>query len=95
MTVPDLAAVETYHAAVIAEINRAHPDFDGWERVFPPRDRALADRALDGLRRHVGVLYGDGSRSCRACYTNAWPCPDALDRWADLTSIGTTYGVTP
>ncbi len=89
-TVPDLATVEAYHAAVIAAIDAmgAYEQLDREAGTFC----ALADRALDGLRRH---------RQCGIARNGLWtstcisehPCPDALDRWADLTAIGTTYGV--
>jgi hypothetical protein len=90
VTVPDLHAVEAYHAAVIAAIEAELP----WHRVGldPPvparairaRDRRMADRALARLRRHDW---------CRD--RGPWPCLDSLDGWADLTDIGATYGVTP
>ncbi len=99
MTIPDLVTVEAYHTAVIATISARMAEAYVYERVTLDRDRTLADRALDGLRRHRPVLmYRDfdleGFPYCAVCDADDnWPCPDALDRWADLTAIGTTYGV--
>ncbi len=110
--VPDLATVEAYHAAVIAAIERQRavqsPTHHGYLGTYVPpsiltRDRALADRALEGLRRHQ-ERGGIGGRAdcmkCCGCYTDRtcsghpWPCPDALDWWSVLTGIGTTHGET-
>ncbi len=103
MTVPDLATVEQYHARVIAAIDRRSRVRENWHPLQPhfAVDRALADRALDGLRRHQPLyMYRDldpaGFPYCVTCDADDnWPCPDALDRWADLIAIGMTYGVTP
>jgi hypothetical protein len=90
MTVPDLATVEAYHAAVIAAID----DYLWSGRItsaWADFHRCMADRALDRLRRHQ---RGDGYPTCRHCgYVSH--CPDALDAWSDLTALGGTYGVTP
>ncbi len=95
-TVPDLATVEAYHAAVIAAMEPDALAFYG--RLAGPAalHRALAHRALDGLRRHQPERT-----TCLRCHTHnpsgtwvPWPCPDALTWWFVLTAIGTTYGVT-
>jgi hypothetical protein len=86
VTVPDLTAVEAYHAAVVAAMTVVY--WHDPEQVHRVKDRRVADRALARLRRHQ-----DAARWCIRC-DDAWPCPDALDAWADLTDIGTTYGVT-
>ncbi len=90
--VPDLAAVEAYHAAVIAGIDRTAINgmYGTNTHVLL---RALADQALDGLRRHS--LLPDERGSCAACLTAWVDCPDSLAWWSVLTGIGTTYGVTP
>ncbi len=73
-------------------IDHSHPD------DHPPdhreQDRALADRALDGLRRHQTMYGGSCCITCDYPVVMDWPCPDALDWWAVLTAIGATYGVT-
>jgi hypothetical protein len=89
VTVPDLPAAEAYHAAVTAAIGRAGNVVQGfdWTQTLGLH-RALADRALEGLGRHYAPIPGG-----LCCCGHRWPCPDALDAWADLTDIGTTYGV--
>ncbi len=85
--VPDLAAVEAYHAAVIAAMDEWQGPM--WEARH--LTRALADRTLDRLRRHQ-----PGPMPAHAvwCGPGPHPCPDALDAWADLTAIGSAYSQT-
>jgi hypothetical protein len=86
VTVPDLHAVEASHAAVIAAIDADGCKYGGCRVCKWCKRNVLvqhqADRALARLRRHDW---------CRD--RGPWPCPDALDAWADLTDFGTTYGV--
>ncbi len=86
MTVPDLAEVEAYHAAVIAAIDR-QPRLTTVYGDHKAKDRALADRALARLRRHTD-RHSLGTCGCGKSRSE---CPDALDAWADLTDIGATY----
>jgi hypothetical protein len=93
VTVPDLRAVEAHHAAVVAALTgKRHSGF------MSPKAAvlliALADRALARLQRHAVEYDVRHPGTCDAC-VEPKPCPDALDAWADLTDIGTTYGVTP
>jgi hypothetical protein len=94
VTVPDLPAVEAYHAAVIEKMGVVY--WHDPEQVHRVKDRSLADRALARLRRHESDI-GD----CAYCFDyesdawRDWPCSDALDAWDDLTDIGTTYRVMP
>jgi hypothetical protein len=93
MTIPDFAAVEAYHAAVIAAIDDSM--YEGRNHgEIANRDRTLADRALTRFRRHWS--FGGGCNHCAVEPSRwvTWPCLDALDAWADLTALGTTYGVT-
>jgi hypothetical protein len=105
--IPDLAAVEAYHGAVIA----AMPEWRGGPDVLFHQQqtlRALADLALDGLRRHQPRRVQTGSkthggppeygevcvRCCDSYGPESWPCADALAWWSVLTDVGATYGVT-
>jgi pimeloyl-ACP methyl ester carboxylesterase len=100
VTVPDLPAVEAYHAAATAAIDAAERstlDSGSYASIFDLH-RALADRALARVRRHVLIdqrKYGNSLPVCVVCIRPLWPCADALDAWADLTDIGATYGVKP
>jgi hypothetical protein len=111
VTVPDLPAVEAYHAAVIAAIDADGCSYGGCRVCKWCKRSALvqrqADRALARLRRHHGVRYLTPSipAKCLRCAEPPWPdsdhyepmlwpCPDALDAWADLTDISATCGVT-
>jgi hypothetical protein len=95
VTVP-LSAFEAYHAAVTAAIDAAERstlDSGSYRSLFDLH-RAVADRALARLRRHAQCnarINGKWTNDCRA--SAHLSCPDALDAWADLTDIGTTYGV--
>ncbi len=101
-SVPDLAAVEAYHAAVIAAIplpcacewRTKYCDEHGHGGMHDATFRALADRVRHGLRRHDRMRHTGEDVLCRHCEFDDWPCPDALAWWSVLTGIGTTYGVT-
>jgi hypothetical protein len=93
VTVPDLprnfADIEAYHAAVVAAMEQ-QPRLATVYGDHKAKDRRVADRALARLRRHQPIER----ELCHCCWRERFPCPDALDAWADLTDIGTTCGVT-
>jgi hypothetical protein len=92
VTVPDLPAAEAYHAAVTEKMGVVY--WHDPEQVHRVKDRRVADRALARLWRHAQCntrINGKWTNDCRA--SAHLSCPDALDAWADLTDLGTTYGV--